>query len=56
VLEGQRSGEINPVLDAEETTAFIQMTMTGLQVAARGGAKALDLKAMARFAIHRLKP
>ncbi|WP_244420516.1 MULTISPECIES: TetR/AcrR family transcriptional regulator [Rhizobium/Agrobacterium group] len=56
VLEGQRSGEINPVLDAEETTAFIQMTMTGLQVAARGGAKALDLKAMARFATQRLKP
>lgn len=56
VLEGQRSGEINPVLDAEETAAFIQMTMTGLQVAARGGAKAPHLKAMARFATKRLKP
>ncbi|WLS05016.1 TetR/AcrR family transcriptional regulator [Shinella oryzae] len=56
VSEGQRSGEINPALDAEETTSFIQMTMTGLQVAARGGANASDLKAMARFATQRLKP
>lgn len=56
VSEGQRSGEINPRLDADETAAFIQMTMTGLQVAARGGAKAADLKAMARFATQRLQP
>ncbi|WP_368517243.1 TetR/AcrR family transcriptional regulator [Rhizobium sp.] len=56
VSEGQRSGEINPNLDAEETAAFIQMTMTGLQVAARGGARAADLKAMARFATQRLQP
>jgi len=56
VSEGQRSGEINPSLDAEETAAFIQMTMTGLQVAARGGAEAADLKAMARFATRRLQP
>ncbi len=56
VSEGQRSGEIKPELDPDETAAFIQMTMTGLQVAARGGAKAADLKAMARFATERLKP
>jgi len=56
VLEGQQAGEINAGLDPDETAAFIQMTMTGLQVAARGGAKADDLRAMARFATKRLKP
>lgn len=55
VAQGQRSGEINPRLDADETAAFIQITMTGLQVAARGGAKAAELRAMARFAAERLK-
>ncbi|MDM9649266.1 TetR/AcrR family transcriptional regulator [Rhizobium sp. S163] len=56
VSEGQQAGEINAGLDPDETAAFIQMTMTGLQVAARGGAKAADLRAMARFATNRLKP
>ena len=56
VLEGQQAGEISAALDPDETAAFIQMTMTGLQVAARGGAKAADLKAIARFATARLKP
>ncbi|MBW9115575.1 TetR/AcrR family transcriptional regulator [Rhizobium cauense] len=55
VLEGQRSGELAPHLDPDESAAFIQMTMTGLQVAARGGAKAADLRAMARFATERLR-
>lgn len=55
ISEGQQSGELNAALDPNDTAAFIQMTMTGLQVAARGGAKAADLKAMARFATERLK-
>ncbi|QWK80966.1 TetR/AcrR family transcriptional regulator [Ochrobactrum sp. BTU1] len=55
VSEGQKLGEVNAALNPNEAAAFIQMTMTGLQIAARGGAKAADLKAMARFATERLK-
>jgi len=55
VLEGQRSGEIAPHLEPDESAAFIQMTMTGLQVAARGGAKAAELRTMARFATELLR-
>lgn len=53
--EGQASGEIDPALDPEEATGFILMTMTGIQLAARGGAGAEDLRRMARFAANRLK-
>ena len=56
IREGQHAGEIDPDFDAREASAFIQMTMTGLQLAARSGASASDLKAMARFAARRLKP
>jgi hypothetical protein len=56
IEEGQRMGEIDPGLDPKEASAFVQMTMTGLQLAARGGASAADLKAMALFAASRLKP
>jgi AcrR family transcriptional regulator len=54
--EGQRSGEVDPDFDPKEATAFIQMTMMGIQLAARAGATAEDLKAMARFAARRLTP
>ncbi len=53
--EGQVNGEIDPALDPEEAAGFIQMTMTGIQLAARGGAGAEDLRRMARFAANRLK-
>lgn len=56
IVEGQNSGEIDPGFDPQEASAFIQMTMTGLQLAARGGAAEAYLKTMARFAAHRLKP
>lgn len=56
IEEGQRLGEVDPGLDPVEASAFVQMMMTGLQVAARAGAAASDLKSMARFATHRLKP
>lgn len=55
IREGQGAGEIDPGLDPDQAAAFIQMTMTGLQIAARGGAGAADLAAMARFAVERLR-
>jgi TetR/AcrR family transcriptional repressor of nem operon len=54
LLEGQAKGEINPDLKAEEAAGFIQLMMTGIQVAARAGVGAKDLKRMARFAADRL--
>jgi len=52
--EGQEKGEIDPGMDLESAAAFIQMTMNGLQVAARGGASAADLRRMAHFAADRI--
>lgn len=55
VREGQVSGEIDPALDAEEAAVFVQMMMTGLQTAARGGGGLQELRAMARFSVERLR-
>jgi len=54
ILEGQAGGEIAPEMDAGDAADFIQMTMTGLQLAARGGAGLEDLRRMAAFAVDRL--
>jgi TetR/AcrR family transcriptional repressor of nem operon len=54
--EGQATGEIDSSMDAATAAGFVQMTMTGLQLAARGGADAKSLRAMAAFAVERLKP
>jgi len=53
--EGQTSGELDPGMNSEEAANFILMTMTGIQLAARGGAGVMDLKRMVRFATNRLK-
>jgi TetR/AcrR family transcriptional repressor of nem operon len=53
--EGQTGGEIDPAMNAEDGARFIQMTMTGLQLAARSGASADTLRSLARFAVDRLK-
>lgn len=55
IREGQQEGKIDTSLDPGEAAAFVLMTMTGLQLAARGGASSAALKAMARFAADRLK-
>ncbi len=55
IREGQAAGEIVPRMDAGDAADFIQMTMTGLQLAARGGAGIEDLHRMAAFAVDRLK-
>ncbi|HZC16366.1 MAG TPA: helix-turn-helix domain-containing protein [Caulobacteraceae bacterium] len=53
--EGQATGEVDPAMDAEDAARFVQMTMTGLQLAARGGGAAEALRSLARFAVDRLK-
>jgi hypothetical protein len=53
--EGQAQGEIDPAMNAEEAARFVQMTMTGLQLAARSGASAEALRSLAYFTVERLK-
>ena len=45
------AGEIAPALDTDRAARFVETTMLGLQVAARAGATASDLRATATFAI-----
>jgi AcrR family transcriptional regulator len=54
--EGQLGGELDPDMIPAEAAAFIQMTMSAIQLAARGGVDAKSLRKMARFAVDRLKP
>jgi AcrR family transcriptional regulator len=53
--EGQARGEIDASMNPKEAARFVQMTMTGLQLAARSGASAAALRSLARFAVARLK-
>jgi AcrR family transcriptional regulator len=53
--EGQARGEIDPTMNVEDAARFIQVTMTGLQLAARSGASAAALRSLACFAVDRLK-
>ncbi|SDP16899.1 transcriptional regulator, TetR family [Phyllobacterium sp. OV277] len=53
--EGQARGEIDLAMNVEDAASFIQMTMTGLQLAARSGAGVDALHALAHFAVDRLK-
>jgi AcrR family transcriptional regulator len=56
VREGQAAGEIDRSLDCAMAASFIEMTMQGIQLAARAGAAAGSLRSQARFALERLKP
>jgi AcrR family transcriptional regulator len=56
IREGQTRGEIDPSISAREAAAFVQMTMQGIQLGARAGGDARSLRALARFAISRLRP
>ncbi|CAI9417873.1 HTH-type transcriptional repressor ComR [Pleomorphomonas sp. T1.2MG-36] len=53
--EGQRLGEIDPEIDIEQAASFVEITMTGLQLAARGGGGAKELHALAAFAVERFR-
>lgn len=53
--EGQTKGEIDPAIAPADAAAFIQVTMAGMQLAARGGAGAGELRKIALFATDRLR-
>ena len=55
IREGQAFGEVDPAIDVREAAAFLQMTMQGIQLGARAGGDAKSLRALARFAIGRLR-
>lgn len=55
IREGQEAGEIDASLDAGEAAAYVLMSMTGIQLAARGGANARELRRLARFVVDRLQ-
>lgn len=54
IREGQTTGEIDPTLNAREAADYLMMSMTGIQLAARSGAKVAELRRLARFAVDRL--
>jgi AcrR family transcriptional regulator len=56
IREGQAAGEIDSTLSASEAANYLMMSMTGIQLAARSGAKVAELRRLARFAVDRLLP
>ncbi len=54
IREGQAIGEIDPSFEAEEAAAFVLTTMMGLQVTARAGASAKNMRQLAAFTVKRL--
>jgi AcrR family transcriptional regulator len=56
IREGQALGEVDPSINGREAAAFVQMTMQGIQLGARGGGDAKSLRTLAKFAISRLQP
>ena len=55
IREGQACGEVDPAIDDREAAAYLQMTKQGIQLGARAGGDAKSLRALARFAISRLR-
>jgi AcrR family transcriptional regulator len=55
IREGQAAGEIDPAVSASEAANYVIMSMTGIQLTARSGAKVTELRRLARFAVDRLQ-
>lgn len=55
IRQGQLAGEIDPEPGAGDIADYIMMSMTGIQLASRGGGRAAELRRMARFAADRLR-
>lgn len=53
--EAQAAGEIGDAADLEQAARFVEATMAGLQIAAKAGAGAVELRDTAAFAINLLK-
>ena len=54
--EAQARGEVDPDLDAGAAGRFLQATLIGLKVHAKGGASPEALREIADFAVQSLKP
>ena len=55
VAEAKAAGEVAGDLDVRTAAEFIQATLAGIKVAARGGAAAETLKSIARLALRSLR-
>lgn len=55
VTEGQQAGEIDAALKPRAAVQFILAMLTGMKVAARGGASIATLREMARVALRSLR-
>lgn len=55
IREGQSAGELDIDMDAREAATFVMMTMQGIQLGNRAGMESKALRAMARFAVDRLR-
>ena len=55
INEGKDAGEIGADIDTRAAAQFIKATLTGIKIAARGGAPADTLRNIARMAIRSLK-
>lgn len=55
IEEGQAAGAIDRALDSSVAAQAIQVAMTGIQVAARSGASAAELRRIARFTTDGLR-
>lgn len=55
VEAGKAAGELDRSMDTADAVGFVQLTMTGLQVAARGGGDVASMHRAADFAVSRLR-
>ncbi|WP_276120109.1 TetR/AcrR family transcriptional regulator [Pararhizobium qamdonense] len=55
ISAGQAQGEIDLMLTPEQASAYVQVMMSGLQIAARSGGGLEELRATARVATERLR-
>jgi TetR/AcrR family transcriptional regulator, transcriptional repressor for nem operon len=55
VREAQTEGDVSSELDAKDAALFLLASVTGIRVAARGGATAKELRALGRLAMRALQ-
>ncbi len=55
VREAQEEGDVGPDVDAREAAAFLAASVSGIRVAARSGAGAAQLQAVAELALRALR-
>jgi AcrR family transcriptional regulator len=55
VREAQAEGDVAAGIDAREAAAFLTTSMSGIRIAARSGASAAQLQALAEFSLRALR-